>query len=70
MTIQHGKPNDSIKRELKKRSISEAQVAYDLEINRTAFNHIANGWDIPGPVTRIKICDYLDMPESVLFPEV
>ena len=69
MAIQHKKPNQTIKDELKKRHISQVQAAFDLDINRIAFNQIANGWDIPGPVTRIKICEYLDKPESVLFPD-
>ena len=44
-------------------------MALDLDINRIALNTIANGWDVPGPVTRIKISRYLDMPESLLFPD-
>lgn len=70
MQITHRVPNKSIKEALQAKGISQVQAAFDLEINRVAFNYIANGWEIPGPVTRIKICHYLDLPERALFPEV
>lgn len=68
MTIQHRKPNHPIKRELKKRGISQDQCAFDLSLDRVAFNIWANGWEVPKPATRKKIADYFSMKETDLFP--
>jgi len=70
MAIQHRKPNQTIKKELQKRGITQTQAAFDMEINRIKFNTYANGWDIPGPAFRKKISEYLEMPESALFPDI
>lgn len=68
MTIQNRKTNDSIKTELRKRGISLNQCAFDLSLDRVAFNIWANGWELPKPATRKKIADYFSMAETDLFP--
>jgi DNA-binding XRE family transcriptional regulator len=67
---QHRKPNETIKKELKKRGISQIQAAFDLSLHRSDFCLIANGYLIPKPETCAKIAKYLGLPEETLFNQV
>lgn len=64
---QHCKPNDIIKKELRKRGITQIQAAFDLGLHQSDFCLIANGYLIPKPETRAKVATYLGLPEEVLF---
>ena len=68
MAIQHKKPDQSIKKELQAKGISQVQASYDLGLDRVAFNIWANGWERPSVDTRKRIAAYLDKPERELFP--
>jgi len=64
---KHKKPDDRIKKELQTRSISQVQMALDLNLERSRVNLIANGWVVPGPAVRQTISGYLGIPETELF---
>lgn len=65
--MTHRTPNKTIKVELERRKIRQVQAALDLKIPASRFNLIANGFERPGPKTRKKIADYLQLPESRVF---
>ena len=69
ITPNHRKPNDIIKKELKKQGLSQVRVAFDLGLHRSDFCLIANGYLVPKPETRSKIATYLGISEKQLFGE-
>ena len=62
--------NNIIKKEIEKRGITQVQAAFDLDLHRSDFCLIANGYLIPKPEIRANIVEYLGLPEDVLFNQV
>lgn len=69
-TRKHRKPNDIIKKELRKQGVTQVQAAFDLNLNRATFCLICGGYMTPRQDTRAEIAKYLGLPEKVLFDQV